>query len=344
MAILLIPFIEMRWFPLALLAPFVLSGGCSTFEQQDPGVRNAHALFYDPNRQEVILFGGADEQAVRRDTWAWNGSSWRHLTSDGPPARTFPASAHDLEGQAAYLFGGNRVLFGNDDDTDTFLADLWKWDGTRWQLLQGEGPVPGARAEAALAFDQRRRRLVLFGGYRVTGGDRLRLGDTWEWDGRAWTQVDSAGPDPRNGSALAYDARRAVTVLFGGSTGTASSETWEWDGTRWTRSGATAGPRFNAVMTYDPSRRRTLRFGGWHNPRRFGDTWSYDGTRWDSLHVTGPAPRNHAALTYDHRRGRMVLFGGHDGERVFGDVWEWVGERWVAASAVEPRMRVQNGH
>jgi hypothetical protein len=97
-------------------------------------------------------------------------------------------------------------------------------------------------------------------------------------------------------------------------------------------------------MTYDPSRRRTLRFGGWHNPRRFGDTWSYDGTRWDSLHVTGPAPRNHAALTYDHRRGRVVLFGGHDGERVFGDVWEWVGERWVAASAAEPRMRIENGH
>jgi hypothetical protein len=335
----------MPWFPRALLVAVALVGCRGAGDQPGPGVRNAHVLFYDANREAVILFGGADEQAVRHDTWAWNGTTWRHLSDEGPSPRTFPAWAYDLEGKAAYLFGGNRVLFGKDDDANTFLADLWKWDGSAWRQQQMEGHAPIARAEAALAFDQRRRRLVLFGGRRTTDdGTTIRLGDTWEWDGRTWLLADSAGPTPRSGIAMVYDAERAVTVLFGGSTGTASGETWEWDGSRWTQSPAMVGPRFNPAMTYDPTRRRTVRFGGWRNPRRFGDTWTYDGARWDSVNVSGPPPRNHAALAYDHRRARTVLFGGHDGARVFGDVWEWDGDRWVAASALEPRLRIENGH
>ena len=334
----------------AALAASAVLAGCSAFRHDPgepratPGGRNAHALFFDASRAELVLFGGADEQAVRRDTWAWNGTRWRRLTDEGPSARTFPAYASDRDGKAAYIFGGNRVLFGAGNDTGTFLSDLWRGDGARWAQQHGVGPSPDARAEAALSFDQRRRRLVLFGGYRRVGGSSLRLGDTWEWDGTRWTRMDVSGPAARSGMAMAYDAHRGVTVLLGGSTGTASGETWEWDGTSWTKSAATADPRFNSVMAYDPSRRRVVRFGGWYSGRRWGDTWVYDGTRWDSIAVPGPAPRNHAAITYDARRGSIVLLGGHDGPRVFGDLWEWRGDRWVELSVVPPKLRLENGH
>src|SRR5438067_3013711 len=47
----------------------------------------------------------------------------------------------------------------------------------------------------------------------------------------AWTRLQLS---PRVGHAMAYDAGRAITVLFGGSAnGTSSGQTWEWNGTDW---------------------------------------------------------------------------------------------------------------
>src|SRR3954469_22435619 len=52
----------------------------------------------------------------------------------------------------------------------------------------------------------------------------------------AWTQETVRSPVARSGSAIAFDAARGTTVMFGGSTllpsGTyGTSETWEWNGT-----------------------------------------------------------------------------------------------------------------
>ena len=64
-------------------------------------------------------------------------------------------------------------------------------------------------------------------------------GDTWEWDGDRWAQVSDegdGGPSPRYAHAMAYDAARSVTILFGGAgpRGPAGlGDTWEWDGVRW---------------------------------------------------------------------------------------------------------------
>ena len=148
-------------------------------------VRNAHALAYDADRARVLLFGGADEKSVRSDLWEWDGLSWRLLAAAGPPARTFPALAYDRDRKRLVLFGGNRVLFGTKADTDTFLGDMWEWYGGAWHAVAVS--TPPARAEASLVYDSRRRRLVLFGGYRTGAAGRERLGDTWEWDGKRWS-------------------------------------------------------------------------------------------------------------------------------------------------------------
>jgi len=80
-----------------------------------------------------------------------------------------------------------------------------------------------------VAYDLRRQRLVLFGGYRTSGADRVRLGDTWEWDGSRWEEKASArGPEPRNHASMAYDESRGVMVLFGGHDGDrVFGDTWE---------------------------------------------------------------------------------------------------------------------
>ena len=302
-------------------------------------------MAYDVRRERVVLFGGADAAAVRGDTWEWNGTAWTRLSASGPPPRTFPAMAYDARRGRILLFGGNRVLFGSDPPADgTFLGDTWEWDGRRWTRV--EAPGPPARAEAAMAYDTARGRVVLFGGYDRADGKIRRLGDTWEWDGTRWRSVSVAGPSPRNGAAEVFDPRRGAVVLVGGraEAGT-SAETWAFDGARWS-DGLPASPQgiFNCALAYDEARSRVVRFGGYRGKERVGETWELDGASWSRVGSTGPAPRNHAAMAYDAKRRRTVLFGGHDGERVFADTWEWDGTRWLLRETAAPQPHVDNGH
>jgi len=313
------------------------------------GVRNAHAMTYDSGRGRVILFGGADESKVCGDTWEWDGRRWALVSQSGPGPRTFPAMAYDSIRKKVVLFGGNRVLFGKNPNENRFLNDTWEWDGESWTQVQAAGPSP--RAEAAMAFDSRRGRVVLFGGHDRAGEAGRRLGDTWEWDGKRWVEMKVTSPSPRNGATQVYDSVRGKIVLFGGSTQTGVlGETWEWDGKQWieNRAALTQG-RFNCVMAYDSARRKIIRFGGRYAGKPLGDTWEYDGKRWAPLTPSGPTPRNHTAMVYDSKRKTIILFGGHDyGLRdevnVFGDTWEWDGGEWLLKGAVKVIQRISNGH
>ena len=334
---------SLRYATLALAVASCTRAATVSPADADIGVRNAHVLAYDARNSRVLLFGGADDRSVVGETWSWDGSRWRKLATSGPLPRTFAAVAHDPTNQLVFVYGGNRALFGRGQPGDTLLSDFWRWDGVRWTQIASDGP--GARAEAALAYDSARRKLVLFGGYRGFGPQRVRLGDTWEWDGDRWRLVRESGPSPRNNAAMVYDPDRNVTVLFGGSDGTASGETWEWNGATWRRSDAPlVEPRYNPVMTYDRVSSRILRFGGWNGRERTSDTWAFDGRTWTLLTEEGPRARNHSALAFDARRGRAVLFGGHDGPNVFGDTWEWTGNRWTLIDSVPARPRLENGH
>ncbi len=313
-------------------------------------VRNAHAMAYDSRRGRVVLFGGADEAKVCGDTWEWDGKTWTRVSDTGPGPRTFPAMVYDSVRQKVVLFGGNRVLFGKSPVENRFLNDTWEWDGQRWLQIQVEGPPP--RAEAAIAFDARRGRVVLFGGHNHSREGRNRLGDTWEWDGSKWMQIKTTGPSPRNGAAQVYDSVRGKIVLFGGATEKGlSGETWEWDGKEWVenRAALTVG-RFNCVMAYDVAQRKVIRFGGRYAGKPVGDTWEYDFNTWKQVvGSTGPEARNHAAMVYDEKRRKIVLFGGHDlgtheTTTIFGDTWEWGGNAWVLTQAGESRKRLDNGH
>jgi Galactose oxidase, central domain len=114
------------------------------------------------------------------------------------------------------------------------------------------------------------------------GGDNSNiLGDTWTWDGTTWTkQHAAAGPTPRFGAAMAYDAATGTVVLFGGCCTLTSQfgDTWTWDGTTWTKQHPAASPtaRDSAAMAYDAATGTVALFGGEpHSGHPFGDTWTW---------------------------------------------------------------------
>ena len=99
----------------------------------------------------------------------------------------------------------------------------------------GRSPVEADRdGDCAIAeiryehvYDPGGGRLILFG-----GRERLaNIGDTWGYDGLAWTRIDTAGPSPRNGHAMVYDPRAKAILLFGGRNAPAYfNDLWAFDG------------------------------------------------------------------------------------------------------------------
>src|SRR5215204_4151598 len=79
-----------------------------------------------------------------------------------------------------------------------------------------------------------------------------------------WTQKQDIGASSRAGHAMAYDAARKLTVLFGGSRSSSLlGDTWPWAADLWTQV-ADTGPtaRDACAMSYDASRPRVMLFGG----------------------------------------------------------------------------------
>lgn len=244
---------------------------------------------------------------------------------------------------------GRLVLFGGCSDRNICapLGDTWEWDGSRW-LARTPSRLPPARTRHAMAYDHARRRVVMFGGCAAVTRDDSNCGstlsDTWVWDGIDWTLQSSAGPSQRTDHAMAYDAARALVVMFGGvSQVSALDDTWTWDGANWAQpTSITTRPsaRSRHAMAYDPVRGRIALFGG--RSQEFtlaGDSmYEWDGQGWAAVAVgSGPTLRTRHVMAYAGS-GSILLVGGcrdtlvdGDGQCVDrpNDAWAWNGQQWT---------------
>jgi hypothetical protein len=191
-----------------------------------PSARVYHAMAYDSARGVTVLFGGAGGGG--NDTWEWDGATWTQRQVNGPSPRQSHAMAYDSARGVTVLFGGVNVPSGTRNN------EIWEWDGTAWSQRQFDPgyPAPYPRDSVAMAYDSARAVTVLFGGENITGipGTPTFYGDTWEWDGAAWTPHWISGLSPRELHAMAYDSLHSMVVLFGGSDiyNVFNGETWQF--------------------------------------------------------------------------------------------------------------------
>ncbi len=215
-----------------------------------------------------------------------------------------------------------------------------------WSMIIPDGAAPTPRGSHAMAYDESRQRLVVFGGHFLPNA---AAGDTWEWDGTSWEKLAPAvSPSPRQLHAMAYDAAREEVVLFGGLGDDFEGDTWVWDGNEWTDRTPEAGgpgPLLNHRMVYDAARSEVVLFGGLTidfeagGTERLDETWVWDGSSWTEKVglPTSPPARSGFGMSYDEARERVVLFGGFRGgdsvaENYLYDTWEWDGSRWSRVS------------
>ena len=289
-------------------------------------VRYGHSATYDPERRQMIVFGGYNG-AYLDDLYVLSLDSgvWTHVSTPGPSVRDFFATAYDASRGRVLLFGGN---------TGPLYDDLWALDtGTRtWTRLGPKDTGPAPRLSSYAVTDANSQRLVLFGGW----GNRY-FDDTWtlalDQDPPQWiSHLPAVHPSARLEHATAYDATRDRMLLFGGKDAYQFfNDVWQLDlagEPTWSPLATTGDPpsRRECRAVYDPVRDRLLLFGGFSYPYHLNETWelTLSGTpTWHQLSPTGPLPpaRRGQTMIYDPSDDEVLVFGGYDDITFFNDVW-----------------------
>ena len=257
-------------------------------------------------------------------------------------------------GQWTYIFyheSLQQVMLVNGGPEQGKPADepleLWGWDGTQWSLVRADEDGPAWRNWPAVAYDTARDVLVIHGGLQ----SGMNFDETWAWDGQTWTQFTGGGPGAREGALMVYDAARAKTFLFGGSTPDLEirGDTWEWDGQTWTRmSESGPAPRFPGGMAYDAAREEVLLYSGHFAAStgefvQYDDLWSWHGSSWREIPVQGQTPghRTHTGFVFDPVTENVLLISGGS-DTFLSDIWAWDGEAWDEMPASNTPARSGN--
>ncbi|MCA8951026.1 MAG: hypothetical protein KDE27_16090 [Planctomycetes bacterium] len=272
----------------------------STFAGASPPGGFRAGLAFDSSRGRVVVFGGAISEFLATDeTWEFDGNAWTRLfPTNSPSPRTAHSMAYDAWRHRLVMWGGTDFTFPT-----VFRNDTWEFDGTTWtQVVTANRPAP--RFGAGMAFDVRRRRMVLFGGF----ASGTTFGDTWEYDGVDWLQrMPATLPAARSDLTMFYDTVRNVVGMWGGAISgpTISNDYWEWDGTDWSLMPTLNPPpgRPYQKTVFDSERGVLLVLNG--------QTWEYDGRLGTWTNVQAPLPFLYNPLgtvpAFDVERGRPVV-------------------------------------
>ncbi|HSW60708.1 MAG TPA: kelch repeat-containing protein, partial [bacterium] len=310
--------------------------------EEIPGLRYGHSMAYNSTTGNIMLFGGYDHYEhpsgyFYDDTWEWNGSVWEQKTSaDTPSARYRHAMAYDSSRDIVVLFGGVGFSMSN--------QDTWEWNGTNWVQRTGntcsgincyvcaESTCPSLYEQAAMVFDKKSGKTLLFGGRNYDGSND----ETWEWDGIIWNKLDPENkPSARYSHTMTYDELRERVMLFGGEGGhQKSDELWEWSGTNWILHDPVKKPlpRTRHSIAYDSTRNKVILFGGLPGG---AETWSWDtGAKDKPVQIINVAFAS-AGITDFNIQSLSVMFNaGGNGEKNGSlkngaDLLVWKDGQWV---------------
>ncbi len=213
-----------------------------------------------------------------------------------------------------------------------------------WQIIETNGRGPGPRSRHGLVYDSARDCAVLFGGVVWVGSGQLKS-DTWELRDGEWIKIKVPAlqrPPSRHRGAMVFDAKRGVSVLFGGQAdnGSMLADTWTYGTGGWRRVKSwwwnRPRPRCGHALAYDENTGNVVMFGGAGSLiLSLRDTWIFDGSRWRQIDGPGPSARRYSAFAYSPELRGCVLHGGSaddDGKYQFGESWLFRDGAWSRLS------------
>ena len=202
-----------------------------------PTPRADFGLAFDDSRNLLVLYGGAFGDRVLPDTWVYDGSDWRFVSTAAtlarnelvgplrpvPRARLSMQMTYDERRAAVFMNGGE-----SDDYTSPF-NDTWQFDGATWRLVDHTGEVPPTWL-GQLVYDGASRQLVLVSGVNLIvstfqggGQQALETSAARVFDGGLWRTLSTLDvPQLTMTTVAVFDTARGALVAYDGF-----GSTWE---------------------------------------------------------------------------------------------------------------------
>ena len=288
-----------------------------------PATRN-HSAAYDPINQRMIVIGGEFNSQIWSLSLNTGSETW---SNDSPTSGVFPGGTYGID--IFYCQSLKSIVCNR---TESPNRDLYIWnmetDSSR-HLTFSSGPTQ--RMWSAMAIDEKRNRLILYG-----GGSPV-MDDLWSLDltpgMEHWTELPGSGSLPPEKWLLraAIDPDRDRFILYGGNSwpnwesGDYRDTTYELDLTTdtWTLVSTITPPsaRGQYAVIWDNVSSRMYLFGGLYrvgplieNAITYNELWAYDSNSqsWFQLLPPHPwpEPRRMATAVFDTLNRRIIVFGG----------------------------------
>ena len=270
------------------------------------------------------------------------------VVGEPPSPRIDTTLTFDPSSGQIYAFGGQDQL-GASNSLYAFATESRKWT-----KLSPIGTLPAPRFGQTTIFDNKRNRVILFGGQ----GQGF-FNDTWAYEisSNRWVQLaPGEGPSRRYGHSAIYDTNQDRMIISHGFTDAGRfDDTWSLDlaTNSWRNISPASGRPLKRCLHHavlDSKRQQMLLYGGCSSgfgPCPQGDLWSFDlkTERWTELKPSlTPDPRQWYAAAFDESRERMIVWGG-SGRSLLNDWWEYdpAVNQWaqIQVAGPEPRSRHQ---
>lgn len=148
--------------------------------QPKPSERAQVRMEFDESRNVIFLHGGHYRSGnILNDSWIWHGDDdqayWEELDPVQSPSKYTGFAMEYMRNE------GVIVKFGGETAPDVAKNETWIWNWQNWDELKYDNlPDPPAPREGArMAYEIKRKNIVMFGGIDDNYGDYRIFDDTW---------------------------------------------------------------------------------------------------------------------------------------------------------------------
>jgi len=280
-----------------------------------PGELTGVRLTWDPDRGEVVLFGGDGPADLSDAMWSFDGTRWAPLCNPCNVRRERPGFVWD---------GSQLVIFGGGDDAGHYTNTVFDYSDT-WTLRDTSGPQPAEQTFSQIV--PYHGALWAVGGYAsgpLSGVSSL-AGKVWNTEANAGDSLASIGMgvtvDTDHDRILALVDAAGNSAEDGVRMYTASTGEWSV-----VCEPCTGRDRTGGSLVHVPDHDLTLLIGGRSLDNTYPrGTWVLEGDRFarydDDDHML--PPRREVGVAYDPDRDVVVVYGGASDDCPFcGETWE----------------------